>query len=43
MPKNRFIGVFDSGFGGLDVLRGIVKELGDYDYIYLGDSARVPY
>jgi len=37
------IGVFDSGFGGLDVLRGIVKELGDYDYIYLGDNARVPY
>ncbi len=43
MSKNRFIGVFDSGFGGLDVLQGIVKELGDYNYIYLGDNARVPY
>jgi glutamate racemase len=37
------IGVFDSGFGGLTVLRGIRKELPDYDYIYLGDSARTPY
>lgn len=45
MEKNRkkFIGVFDSGFGGLDVLRGIVQELPDYDYMYLGDSERVPY
>lgn len=37
------IGIFDSGFGGLTVLRGIVKALPDYDYIYLGDSARAPY
>ena len=37
------IGVFDSGFGGLDVMRGIVKILPQYDYIYLGDTARVPY
>ena len=41
--KNKFIGVFDSGFGGLDVLRGIVKELPSYNYIYLGDTARLPY
>jgi glutamate racemase len=37
------IGVFDSGFGGLNILKGIVKELPEYDYIYLGDTARVPY
>lgn len=38
-----YIGVFDSGFGGIDVLRGIVRELPVYDYIYLGDTARTPY
>lgn len=38
-----FIGVFDSGFGGIDVLRGIVRELPNYNYIYLGDTARTPY
>lgn len=46
MPKiaePQAIGVFDSGFGGLDILRGIVKELPQYDYIYLGDTARTPY
>lgn len=37
------IGVFDSGLGGLSVLREIVKSLPEYDYIYLGDNARVPY
>lgn len=37
------IGVFDSGFGGLTVLRAIVKELPQYRYIYLGDTARTPY
>lgn len=37
------IGVFDSGFGGLTVLKEIVKELPAYDYIYLGDNARAPY
>lgn len=41
--KNMKIGIFDSGFGGLTVLRGIRKELTDYDYIYLGDTARTPY
>ncbi len=41
--KSKFIGVFDSGFGGLDILRGIVKRLPDYNYIYLGDTARAPY
>jgi len=37
------IGVFDSGFGGLTVLRSLAKRLPDYDYFYLGDSARAPY
>lgn len=37
------IGVFDSGYGGLTVLREIVKELPDYDYLYFGDNARTPY
>ena len=39
----KYIGVFDSGFGGIDILRGIVEELPNYDYIYLGDTARTPY
>ena len=37
------IGFFDSGLGGLTVFRAVAKELPDYDYIYLGDNARVPY
>ena len=37
------IGIFDSGFGGLEILREIVKKLPQYDYIYLGDTARLPY
>lgn len=37
------IGVFDSGYGGLTVLREIVQKLPQYDYIYLGDNARTPY
>ena len=37
------IGVFDSGYGGLTVLKEIVKRLPVYDYIYLGDNARAPY
>jgi len=41
-PK-KSIGVFDSGFGGLTILRGLVKELPEYDFIYLGDTARSPY
>ncbi len=43
--KNTYhpIGVFDSGFGGLTVLKEIVKTLPQYDYIYLGDNARAPY
>ena len=37
------IGVFDSGFGGLTVLKEFLRVLSDYDYIYLGDNARAPY
>jgi glutamate racemase len=37
------IGVFDSGYGGLTILKEIVKELPQYDYLYLGDNARAPY
>lgn len=37
------IGVFDSGFGGLAVLREFLQALPEYDYLYLGDNARIPY
>ncbi len=37
------IGVFDSGYGGLTVFKEIHEKLPQYDYIYLGDNARVPY
>ncbi len=37
------IGVFDSGFGGLSVLKAVVRELPQYRYLYLGDTARAPY
>ena len=41
--KPRPIGVFDSGYGGLTILREIRRRLPDYDYLYLGDNARAPY
>ena len=37
------IGVFDSGYGGLTILKSIMEKLPQYDYIYLGDNARTPY
>ncbi len=37
------IGIFDSGLGGLSILRELIKDLPKYDYVYLGDNARVPY
>lgn len=45
MPKRRTksIGVFDSGFGGIAVLREITRALPQYDYLYVGDTARTPY
>lgn len=41
--ENKIIGVFDSGLGGLSVLKHFLAKLPQYDYIYLGDTARVPY
>lgn len=43
MEKQGPIGVFDSGYGGLTVLKEIVSRLPEYDYLYLGDNARSPY
>lgn len=37
------IGVFDSGYGGLTILREIRRMMPQYDYLYLGDNARTPY
>lgn len=37
------IGVFDSGYGGLTILKELQLVLPEYDYIYLGDNARAPY
>ncbi|MCX6289666.1 MAG: glutamate racemase [Bacteroidetes bacterium] len=37
------IGVFDSGYGGLTILKELKQTLPQYDYIYLGDNARAPY
>jgi len=37
------IGVFDSGYGGLTVLKALEKTLPDFDFLYLGDNARTPY
>lgn len=39
----RPIGVFDSGLGGLTVLKALIHELPHENYIYLGDTARLPY
>ncbi len=41
--KIKSIGVFDSGFGGLTVLRALLEHLPGVDYTYLGDTARLPY
>lgn len=40
---NRPIGIFDSGVGGLTVVKQIMKELPNEDLVYFGDTARVPY
>lgn len=37
------IGVFDSGYGGLTILKEIRRRMPTYDYLYLGDNARAPY
>jgi len=43
MSQSGPIGVFDSGYGGLTVLKEIKLLLPFYDYLYLGDNARAPY
>lgn len=49
MSLNKFsqnpgpIGIFDSGYGGLTILRQIRSLMPQYDYLYLGDNARAPY
>ncbi len=43
LPPNPTIGVFDSGFGGLTVLRDLLPLIPGARYIYLGDTARLPY
>jgi glutamate racemase len=40
---NRPIGVFDSGIGGLTVLKEIIEQLPGEDIVYFGDTARIPY
>jgi glutamate racemase len=37
------IGVFDSGFGGLTVLKALLEAVPEADYLYFGDTARLPY
>lgn len=39
----QMIGIFDSGFGGLTVMKEYLKQYPQYDYIYLGDQANAPY
>ena len=42
-PAARAIGVFDSGVGGLTVMRALMKTMPMEDIVYFGDTARVPY
>lgn len=42
-PLRRALGVFDSGVGGLTVLQALRRRLPHRDFVYLGDTARVPY
>ncbi len=41
--RNQPIGVFDSGMGGLTVMRALVERLPHESFVYLGDTARLPY
>ncbi len=40
---NRPIGVFDSGYGGLTILKEMISVLPQFDFLYMGDNARAPY
>ena len=42
-PRRPTIGVFDSGFGGLTVLKALLEVIPHADYAYFGDTARLPY
>jgi glutamate racemase len=42
-PRRPTIGVFDSGFGGLTVLKALLELVPDANYLYFGDTARLPY
>ena len=43
MPTPFRIGVFDSGFGGLTVLKALLEAVPNAEYLYFGDTARLPY
>jgi glutamate racemase len=43
MPPPFRIGVFDSGFGGLTVLKALLEVIAEAEYLYFGDTARLPY
>src|SRR2546421_1951396 len=43
MKVNSRIGVFDSGFGGLTVLKALLQVVPSAEYLYFGDTARLPY
>ena len=43
LPKNGPVGVFDSGLGGISVLRELVRRMPQEDFLYFGDSANAPY
>jgi glutamate racemase len=43
LTHNPKIGVFDSGVGGLTVLRALIDRIPNADYLYFGDTARLPY
>lgn len=43
MSKDGFVGVFDSGLGGISVLERLVAELPHEHFVFFGDSANAPY
>jgi len=43
IPVRQSIGVFDSGFGGLTVLKALLEVIPEAEYLYFGDTARLPY
>ena len=43
MDKKQYIGVFDSGIGGLNVLNNLVEEFPNENFLYVGDNLNVPY